>query len=163
MKRIIVLLTILLYLPLALLSFEANAQDDDSMASGNGLLSFCKKSVRLGEGGHRMADVDMLEGVACSKFVWGFLRGTSLGIRMAAIRVYGIDKAMSMTLEERATALGAYCMPKGVQTDQVIRIVVRYLENHPERLHFQPMILVHSALFPVETSPSLRDWAGCRA
>ncbi|KRQ92548.1 Rap1a/Tai family immunity protein [Bradyrhizobium valentinum] len=38
------------------------------------------------------------------------------------------------------------CMPEGVSREQATRVVVRYFEVHPERLHLEGVTLVETAL-----------------
>jgi Rap1a immunity proteins len=39
-----------------------------------------------------------------------------------------------------------FCSPPGSRRDQIVRVVVRYLENHPEQLHEHEIILAGWAL-----------------
>lgn len=46
-----------------------------------------------------------------------------------------------------------FCMPHGATNDQVIRVVLKYLETHPEYLHHNPSGLAINAIikaFPCE-------------
>ena len=146
MKRIIVLLIILpmLYLPLALLSFEANAQDK-ILDSGNTLLPACKNVALFGESGSTMSRRDVDAGSVCIAYLRGFSEGGRAALLRAAGTTYG-EKIMDWTEAEIAKRFRSFCMPYEVTAGQIAKIVVKYLEAHPETLHKQPMILVHAAL-----------------
>lgn len=38
------------------------------------------------------------------------------------------------------------CIPSGVTYEQIWRVVIKYLQNHPERLHLYPAFLIREAL-----------------
>jgi len=49
-----------------------------------------------------------------------------------------------------------YCLPKGIDNIQLVRVIVKYLENHPEELPNKSTLLVLAALkeaFPCEEKP----------
>jgi hypothetical protein len=53
--------------------------------------------------------------------------------------------------------LTAYCLPEGVTMAQVKSVVVKYLQEHPEELHYPSVRLVNSALskaFPCTGQPA---------
>ena len=130
-----------------LLSFEANAQDKDFnfLESGNTLLSTCKKYVRIVEG-ERPSTMDLLSGHVCLTYIKGFTDGAGMATVDAAVTVYGMDKALNWTNEEVNRRIGPFCIPDKVEKGQTIKVVVRYLETHPEKLHFLPSALVYDAL-----------------
>jgi Rap1a immunity proteins len=71
------------------------------------------------------------------------------GIHMAWIR--GAMLSMLMAVEWQlsqptATARFLPCLPDGTGSEQAIRIVVKYLNSHPEKLHKDAHILVVEAL-----------------
>lgn len=60
-------------------------------------------------------------------------------------------------LREKLPKLPPVCVPDAVTVGQVRNIVVRYLEEHPEELHYSSIILVTNALdeaFPCEAPPA---------
>jgi hypothetical protein len=53
--------------------------------------------------------------------------------------------------------LTAYCIPEGVTMAQVKSVVMKYLQEHPEELHYPSVRLVNSALsqaFPCTAQPA---------
>lgn len=49
------------------------------------------------------------------------------------------------------------CMPEGVTMVQMKGVVVQYLQEHPEELHYSSVVLVHNALkhaFPCPALPA---------
>lgn len=55
----------------------------------------------------------------------------------------GMIEGMSVALN--ATSSGV-CLPDGVETGQLERVVIKWLQDHPERLHKSRLIEVRSAL-----------------
>jgi hypothetical protein len=47
---------------------------------------------------------------------------------------------------EIITGNGLACSPKGSTLFQIKRIVIKYLKDHPERLHYIGAVLIHHAL-----------------
>ncbi len=43
-------------------------------------------------------------------------------------------------------SIKAFCLPKGGTTDQMIKVVIKYLENHPEQLHLPAANVIYLAL-----------------
>jgi hypothetical protein len=69
----------------------------------------------------------------------------------------GIDdmRRFSAMLPNRPTD----CIPEGVTMVQMKRIVVNYLQEYPEELHYSSVVLVHNALkhaFPCTAQPAPR-------
>jgi hypothetical protein len=85
------------------------------------------------------------EAMACIGYISGFADGVEIGRVVAAYKIYG-EKALDWTVDEGARRLGSYCKPGPVTVGQAIRIVVNYLEAHPEQLHESPRTLVNGAL-----------------
>jgi len=67
-------------------------------------------------------------------------RGYCVGFVEGVLSTSNIYKALPNTPR-------LFCFPPaGVSNEQMIRVVVKYLENHPEQLHFDASILVLTAL-----------------
>ena len=61
---------------------------------------------------------------------WGYIAGVN-------------DNQMSHVASGK---LRSYCLPQGVQFDQLAKVVRKYLEDNPAKLHLPGGILVISAL-----------------
>jgi Rap1a immunity proteins len=115
---------------LILLLTEASANAEEIRGDGNELLRYCTDS----------SPADSV-GIAKSAWCSGYL--------------LGIDdmRKFSATLPHRPTD----CMPEGVTMVQVKRVVVDYLQEHPEELRYSSVVLVHNALkhaFPCLAQPA---------
>ena len=50
-----------------------------------------------------------------------------------------------------------FCKPEGLKVEQAVRVVIRFLETHPEQLHFGAAVLITQALqeaFPCPSPPA---------
>lgn len=117
----------------------------DPQFKGSGLLSACESFLRLSaiQGGSQAAprrdsfkewsDLSYDTGL-CMGFVTGVF--DSLTQNMAAGPVL-LKKSMHTIV----------CAPAGVTYDQAIRVVLKFLQDHPERLHERRYTLVRDALW----------------
>ena len=108
-------------------------QEAQEGQTANELLRDCTYTVRLLDGDSRLTPEETWSAFHCSGYLSGFLDGYVLGA--------GFDKL----------ALGSshplFCLPDGgIAGDQDDRIVVKWLREHPERLHEPARILVMIAL-----------------
>ncbi len=102
--------------------------------TGNYLLRACKEMLR--EGPPDSAE-EMLQSIAAGSHCAGYLMG------MADMNSLYQGSLTSVLGPDR----GLFCMPtSGIETDQTMRIVVKYLEANPEELHFSKRLLVVKAL-----------------
>ena len=117
--RMLLVLTILL-------TFAGAAHPQPLPRNGNTLLAACNSAVRLMDTG--IAPKDQME----LGFCLGLLQGITMSSRLAAA---DSDKAPVM------------CLPAdGIENGQAARVVVRYLQDHPERLHHEEFVLAVAAL-----------------
>jgi hypothetical protein len=110
----------------------AQMHDDVTLFGSNGshLLEICSEETpRVGD----VVPATQLVTVAKDKgMCWGYISGIN-------------DNEMSHV----ASASGKgrrYCLPSGVDLDQLRKVVRQYLDNNPARLHLPSEILVISAL-----------------
>jgi hypothetical protein len=96
---------------------------------GNRLLRDCGTAIQLLEAGYVGGTVDT---VTSSIYCMGYVTGT---LEMAAYSSV-INKTPWM-----------FCLPDGMEFFQAIRIIVRYLQTHPERLHGPGAALVTEAMY----------------
>ena len=117
MRHLMVLSNVLLVL-LAIASSPARA------STGNELLRQCGHALRYIE--NPGANVVLVESTFCLGKVSGALDMDALHFNEGA---------------------GAFaCPPRGVTTNQAIRVVVGYLERQPARLHLPAIVLIRDAL-----------------
>lgn len=104
----------------AMLSQPPNVVDR-SDGSGNTLLSMCEKYRGNGAAIQRE---DPLDAISCVEYIRGFVDATTI-------------------LEGMTSPI---CLPDRPIYDQQVRVVVKYLRDHPEDLHHPRAILVFEAL-----------------
>ena len=103
---------------------------------GNDLLGYCRaylKSESTGLSPNQAGMVSAAEGGVCV--------GYTLGV-VATAQIWQVGAKRQ-----------GFCMPDEVwgQTEQIVRVVVKYLEDNPAKLHTSAAILVHYAI--VEAFP----------
>jgi len=111
-----------------LLSATALAKTD-SNNDGNDFLDTCQHVETVIETG-RGTPLEQFNLGYCSGFATGILESNAA---YAALPNY--DKAF------------AFCVPEdGVKPGQLIRIAVKYMKEHPEKLHLRAAVLIHVAM-----------------
>jgi|SRR5271166_6949664 len=107
------------------------AQDSDWKGDGNSLLTKRSLAVRAFDG-EKLSSADAVEGSFCM----GYLLGS-----------HDTDY-MVQTLEEheKITLMKHACVPSNVSTAQVLRVVLKYLRDNPERLNMPAPVLVTDAI-----------------
>jgi len=123
MKKHALLLTILL-LP----SVSSAAPDD-----GNALLEGCKSAIYIVDGKDKSNVTD---------------KAMSMGLCMGLVRgMIDAGTAINTLAQSHGSAKHSlYCVPEDVSTIQAVRLVVKYLEAHPEDLHQKGTGLIALAL-----------------
>jgi len=79
--------------------------------------------------------------------------GNAIEIGICVGYVAGIKDAVSDW--QIGTGKQTYCMPEEVSNDQLIRVVVKSLENNPTRLHLRASVTVQRAF--IEAFPCTGD------
>jgi len=92
---------------------------------GNGLLKICKTYLRVQES-HESATY--ADGLAWGNCV-GYLRGVTETAR----------------IWQGGTGNQTYCLPEVAETDQLIRVTIKYTEDNPAQLHQNAAALVQLA------------------
>lgn len=110
--------------------------------TGLDLLKACKNAISVFE--HRASNIDIIEVSMGSSFCVGYIRGVSDTTKISYFGIMGKNGDL-------VAPFHYFCTPNEVGTEQEIRIVIKYLENHPEKLN-QPMLYIIinalSAAFP---------------
>jgi hypothetical protein len=118
-------------------SFALATSDAKASSDGNKLLQQCKQVVRLSE--NDWNGIDVLDSSACMGQMKGILDMNSI------YRVMLMDKG------------ALFCPPAEVTVGQSIRVVTKYLEDHPEELHEDSTVLIVKVLHKTfSCSPSGR-------
>jgi len=123
-----------------LLAVSTAATDPAPPISGTTMLDWCRTFIRLDEQRGVGAPADDA-GVA----------GVCLGF------IYGMAEMHNVYRALYPQAATIFCLPRGFTGRQGARVVVRYLDTHPERLHEPGAGLIIEALreaFPCPTPPA---------
>lgn len=127
-----------------LLSTACWGQDSND---GNNLLQRCNEAVRQAETNFRNTTLDA---EWCLGYVGGFVDS------LDAVEMYE-----SADFEEyKSNRRALICFPEDSTIGQDIRIVVKFLQDHPEKLHYRERNLVFMALqqaFPCPVAPAKKS------
>ena len=129
MKRNLWLFAMLLVFGVSSPSRAANIKD------GNDLLDACRDADK---GPDEMKTQDQLRR---SMMCLGYITGVTDGIKVAT-QVNERVNGKPLNLGEWG---GMFCIPDGVKVGQMLRVVVKYLRDHPEELHNDSAELVVAA------------------
>jgi hypothetical protein len=85
--------------------------------------------------------------IACGMYIIGFREGHLTGMYSAAGIILGsavIDRKRSM--DEDYQRFSYFCLPSAVTNGQVIEVFVKYVNEHPEKLHLSSSTQLTDAL-----------------
>jgi hypothetical protein len=131
-------LLVQLFLPTQIGSAQENQSlpSQDNVRTGNGLLHSCAPSVRFFDGGSQLTDDERNSGYVCAGYLTGFEDGFTSGVEI-----------MKEKSRYTGSSRSLFCIPpNNVPLKQVLRIVVKWLQDHPEDLHLPSDWLVTAAL-----------------
>jgi hypothetical protein len=77
-------------------------------------------------------DRTSLDGLVCLGFVSGVIEGMRDGSTWEAIV---LAKAYPKLAPEILTSFLNPCIPAGATNTEIVKVILKYLDNHPERLH----------------------------
>jgi hypothetical protein len=97
---------------------------------GNELLGYCNSVIKQ-ENGDTLSTTELVLAAHCTGYVSGF-------IDSHAIDSYLFEKNTQKKL--------LYCLPPNSKIIQFVRVIVKYLNEHPEKLHNGARMLVMEAL-----------------
>jgi hypothetical protein len=112
--------------------FYTNSFAEREGLDGNTSLKICKDALKFVEE-QQLSTQEKINGSYCGGFLLGFYE--------------------SHLIEQENTKPKLYCMPHDIKTEQLNRIFVKYLEEHPERLREETADLLYASLknaFPCE-------------
>jgi uncharacterized protein YoaH (UPF0181 family) len=105
----------------------------DWKGDGNSLLQSCDLYVQAADG-KPISSGDAVQGSFCTGYLTGIL---------------DFDITLSHLENDKSGSKGVIrhiCVPDGVSTGQAVRIVVKWLRNNPERLHYPASVLALAGL-----------------
>jgi hypothetical protein len=129
-----------------LIPVPAHAQTiaTDVSASGSQFLEVCSV-VEKADRKERLTETDVADGAFCTGFMIGLSDGVGLSIEMLKHNNSSLSY-LKGTMEDLAI-----CAPAGMPVGQGIRIVLKYIREHPEQAHLptgQLVVLAEFNAFP---------------
>ena len=111
--------------------FQNPAAFPQSAIDGNVLLENCQAYVRVLDNPKSISDEDAINGADCSGYVTGV-----------------VDDHLRWQADDKSPADSArfFCLPYGVNPNEGIRVIAKWLEENPNRLHESAAGLVIDAL-----------------
>lgn len=131
-----------------LLAAESSTVTYLMMPNGSSLLHNCKKAL-LADDGSQLDEIGSEKAFICMTYLRGFVNGaealmlTSIARDLAEQEKDNIDPD---TISKKIQAASLYCLPDNMIPIQIVKAVVRYLEQHPAYLRKLPQDAVLNAL-----------------
>jgi len=119
------------------LSNNAFAED-----TGNDMLINCRDTITYVETRNKAL---LPHSNACLKFIEGYLAGYNRALFNTIQTIYG-DKLTEEKGQEAFRRMNVYCKPEHLTMGQIVRVYVKYLSNHPSKLHNRASLMLHYAL-----------------
>ena len=116
----------------------ANAQSD-----GKELLESCREVIKASD--KTGVEPDYVSAMQCVSYIRGIADGHDATTYLQTKKRTG-RAGWDSKSEATRRSLAIFCAPQAVQMEQKVRIVVRYLGQHPKQLQEQPATLVLDAL-----------------
>ncbi len=106
--------------------------------TGNDLINACKVITY-----DVTRENDLANLAICIGYINGFIDGNVFGQALMGRKIYGKE---SPEIRKQYLKYKWLCIPQNVTSGQKARVVVKYLENNPGKLHLPAPIGVYSAL-----------------
>ncbi len=119
---------------------------ENPLNSAAGLLSACKAAIAVWEGA-TVSPMGLMNAIQCK----AYLRGFDAGRKTTELSLLAVPQLRGETPTEQAIKQALkgktlICLPDGAGVAQGVRAVVRFLERHPDKLHWEPPLLVFTAM-----------------
>lgn len=105
----------------------AATESDVSLVDGSALLAVCGDFVNGADRIGRLSERDIVMMTACTSYIRGFTHGIAL-------------------LSKEPNQGWGYCLEDSISNLQVARVLVKYLRDNSQTLHFHPSVLIGRAL-----------------
>jgi hypothetical protein len=117
---------ILLSLIILTSGFFSNAFAETNPQDGNTFLNYCKLSLTGLQGGH-LSDQELIKSEVCTSYITGYVDAHNLETNGTSAQWF-------------------FCSSPKSNYGQYIRIFIKYMEQHPEKLHEDVKVLLFSSL-----------------
>jgi hypothetical protein len=102
-----------------------------SRIDGNRLLHDCQAGIKFADGKDLSRD-EAIQSSECLAYVEGSLDGS--------------DFWKVIDQRDGNKNMPHHCIPNGVTMEQTVRVLMKYLEGHPQELHENGWVCVHAAM-----------------
>ena len=126
MKRLLIVLIVL-----TIKSVLLAADDPEKIKTGNGFLELCSAVEKIGAS--EISNSDLANIGVCT----GYMMGLKDGLRLANA---------SAVMEHVTTRKIHFCPADDVTVGQEVRVVLKYIRDHPQKDHLHTSILAAAAL-----------------
>ena len=116
-----------------------------SSVDGNVLLTNCHPALQMAEVSPKLSQDEWTAAFYCMGFVQG---------AMDADAVW--QTALTKALGAKAYSVVLYCAPQNVSWPQVIRVLVKWLEENPEKLNLSGYDVINFAMSKAYPCPTAR-------
>jgi hypothetical protein len=140
MKTLVLLLVGVLAAVIALPAHARNLSSVD----GNTLLADCHATQQMGEVSPKLNRDELAAGFYCLGFVQGVVDADNIW-----------QTAEKKALGSKANPLVSYCVPDDVSWPQLVRVLVKWLEDNPAKLNLPGYDVIHMALDKAYPCPSV--------
>jgi len=126
---------------------HAQTAEKNISASGNRYLEICSSNEKPQA---QLNEMDFLNLGLCQGFMLGFHDGIGTAIAILQLN----DSSLSYLKNSMEDI--KICTPAGVENGQLIRVVMKYIRDHPEQAHEPAAVLVVKAelnAFPCPVTP----------
>jgi len=116
-----------------------------SSVTGSTLITKCQATIHMDDVKPTLSDQEWSAGFYCLGFVQG---------AMDADSIWGIAEAKAYG--PKAQKLLSYCVPKDVTWPQIVRVLVKWLSDHPDKLNWAGYGVIQmsmSASYPCPATP----------
>jgi len=121
---------------LSIVPLDAQTPAKDISASGNRYLEVCSSTEKPQT---QLNEMDFLNLGLCHGFMLGFNDGVGTAISILQLN----DSSLSYLKNSMEDI--KICYPEGVENGQLIRLVLKYIRDHPEQAHEPAAVLVVKA------------------
>ena len=103
--------------------------------NGVDLLKDCKAAIKAGDNNQEVSSIELANANECVGYVIGILDSEAF-----------YSSTLTLLKDKNVKQATFYCIPDDVTVNQSIRVIVNYLENHPEKLNLSSLYVSVMAL-----------------
>lgn len=114
--------------------------------TGNELLSSCEKYEKYDHAARRLTADETAAAGMCAAYVSGFVDASTTYNSLLSQLDAALQKSEADGARVRHRISPMACIPEGATYEQTVRVVLKYLRDHPEKLHERRSTLMLEAI-----------------